>query len=254
MNHHEPHSDDERSPEERELAALYRNLPQASPDARLDAAILDAATRAVAPAARRRPRWPIALGTAATLVLAAGLAWRMRDEPTRAPPTAPAPVIEARDPAPASAPAAAVAEQATELPLANASSVVREKPLAKTMMAPGAMQAIATRRNEAPRAEKSPGVQLLAPGVEPMPAQSPSPPPAPPAPAARQAITEGFAADAPGSATRNAETVDSPERRVAEIRKRLRTGDRDGAKEALAALRKQYPDYRLPSDLRQLGR
>ncbi|MDR3389833.1 MAG: hypothetical protein P4L92_22575 [Rudaea sp.] len=68
------------------LTALYRKLPQAEPDSRIDAAVLAMAHRALNPALvatplpraeRRRARWLPALGAAAGLVLAAGVALRV---------------------------------------------------------------------------------------------------------------------------------------------------------------------------------
>jgi hypothetical protein len=115
-----PPEPDEKLPGEAELAALYRQLPQSEPSPALDAAVLRAAAQALAPdeespavlrergnaaskrgdwahpkshtslpvtspsaggGSRRRPRWPIALSSAATLVLAAGLVWHMREWP-----------------------------------------------------------------------------------------------------------------------------------------------------------------------------
>lgn len=110
-----PPESDEKLPGEAQLAGLYRQLPQSGPNPALDAAVLRAAAQALAsdetspavlgverergdgahpksntsasPAspsaggARRRPRWPIALSSAATLMLAAGLAWHMRELP-----------------------------------------------------------------------------------------------------------------------------------------------------------------------------
>ena len=75
--------------EETELSALYRKLPAAQPDEKLDAAVLAMAHRAVNPhlaAAlrqdRRRPQrprpWMFAIGSAAGLVLAAGVSWQLR--------------------------------------------------------------------------------------------------------------------------------------------------------------------------------
>jgi hypothetical protein len=49
-----PPSDEDLAREERELAALYRRLPKAEPDAALDARVLADADRAVARPARRR--------------------------------------------------------------------------------------------------------------------------------------------------------------------------------------------------------
>jgi hypothetical protein len=72
--------------EDSKLAALYRKLPQPEPDAKLDAAVRSMAHRALNPqlvatprrAERRGPaRWVPALGAAAGIVLAAGIAWRL---------------------------------------------------------------------------------------------------------------------------------------------------------------------------------
>lgn len=90
-----PH-DDERLPGEDELAALYRKLPDKQPGPALHAAVLRAAAEAIRPAAARprRPRWPVALGTAATLALAFGLTWHMREWPSATQP-APMPTVPA---------------------------------------------------------------------------------------------------------------------------------------------------------------
>jgi hypothetical protein len=115
--------------EDSRLAALYRKLPQDEPDARLDAAVRSMAHRALnpqlvaapraEPRRRRSLRWIPALGTAAGLVLAAGIAYRMgpslneRNE-TGAPPSdvisvrpLDAPVVAAPPLSPAPPPAAA---------------------------------------------------------------------------------------------------------------------------------------------------
>jgi len=117
-----PQEPDEHLPGETELTALYRQLPQSEPSAALDAAVLHAAAQAVVageqPVIERRrssrepgnwvqpkpvsaegpklsdpstashgrrkagARWLIALSSAATLMLAAGLAWHMRGMPS----------------------------------------------------------------------------------------------------------------------------------------------------------------------------
>lgn len=70
------------TPEERELAdRLARLGAPGGPSSALDARILAAAHDAVAgDGARRarRTRWPVAMGVAATLVLAIGIAWQLR--------------------------------------------------------------------------------------------------------------------------------------------------------------------------------
>ena len=68
------------------LAGLYRKLPQPEPDPRLDAAVRAMAHRALNPelvatpqagSKRRRGRWLPALGAAAGIVFAAGIAFRL---------------------------------------------------------------------------------------------------------------------------------------------------------------------------------
>lgn len=81
--------------EESELARLYRRLPQSEPDAKLDAAVLALARAAVEPQRinalrhanqrHRRPWWLVGLSSAAGLVLAAGVAWQLREGMPRSP-------------------------------------------------------------------------------------------------------------------------------------------------------------------------
>ena len=73
--------------EDSRLAALYRKLPQMEPDSRLDGAVRAMAHRALNPQLvatpqagsqnRRRGRWLPALGAAAGVVFAAGIAFRL---------------------------------------------------------------------------------------------------------------------------------------------------------------------------------
>lgn len=69
------------SEEERELARLTGRLgPNGEPSPALDARILATAHASVAtaPARRRSARWPAAMGVAASLMLAVGVAWQLR--------------------------------------------------------------------------------------------------------------------------------------------------------------------------------
>lgn len=69
------------TPEERELARLTRHLgPQGEPSTALDARILAAAHAALErkQPVRRKPRWPVAMGLAASVVFAVGIAWQLR--------------------------------------------------------------------------------------------------------------------------------------------------------------------------------
>jgi hypothetical protein len=60
-----------------ELGALYRRLPRAEPPRRLDRSVLGEAARAVHGHTPRRHRWVVSIGSAAGVVLAAGIAWHV---------------------------------------------------------------------------------------------------------------------------------------------------------------------------------
>lgn len=74
--------------EDAQLSAIYRKLPGAEPNGKLDAAVLSLARRAVGAQHTTTPRrhsawrlrhgWVLGLGSAAGLVLAAGIAWQLR--------------------------------------------------------------------------------------------------------------------------------------------------------------------------------
>ena len=106
------HRHDPLSPEERAMAeALARALPRNGPPPEVDAAVLASARtalsgQATAPATRRRRRWPAALGVAASLVFAVGIAWQLRPVPQEAIPAmgeGPLPSGPAQPPADSSA-------------------------------------------------------------------------------------------------------------------------------------------------------
>ncbi len=118
----DPHSPDGMLPGEAELATLYRQLPRSEPGPTLDATVLRAAAQALEtdraqagvpverrksprergdwvhpkpltaspaePARKSRSRWLVGLGSAAALMLAAGLGWHLHGLP----PTGSAPV------------------------------------------------------------------------------------------------------------------------------------------------------------------
>jgi len=73
--------DNALTPEERELAVLLnRQGPHGEPSAALDSRILGAAHAAVTRHAARKPKpsWPVAMGLAASVVFAVGIAWQLR--------------------------------------------------------------------------------------------------------------------------------------------------------------------------------
>ena len=76
-----PYPHEPLTPEERELAQLTSRLPpHGEPSPALDARILAAAHAAAAPqpVRKHKPRWPVALGLAASVVFAVGIAWQLR--------------------------------------------------------------------------------------------------------------------------------------------------------------------------------
>ena len=76
MNTHD--HDNDALPGDDELKALYRSLPRKEPPPAMDRAIKRAAADAVRGTARRStPRWPVAVASAAMVVVAAGLGWRL---------------------------------------------------------------------------------------------------------------------------------------------------------------------------------
>lgn len=259
MNPNTPPPSDDDLPDEQALAALYARLPRAEPDPALDAIVLAAAARATPP--RRRPRWPVALGSAAVLVLAAGVAWQLRDTPPR---VASAPTVQdepAAAPSPVSAPAP-VTVPAVQKPARTARVAERHAAPATHVEARKAVRT-------PPSAQPMP-LPLEAPA--PMAPPAPPVPPAPPAPGevrtyvaapslkldsapdtraqAAYAPAEPVAMPAPMAP---APALD-PDTRVATIRRLLGEGRHDEALRELKALRHAYPHYDLPQDLRDLER
>ncbi len=74
-----PDQDLERllSPDRGEFGGLYDRLARTEPPRRLDRAVLAEASRAVLGRAPRSQRWMLGLGSAAGVVLAAGIAWQV---------------------------------------------------------------------------------------------------------------------------------------------------------------------------------
>ncbi|HEU4669680.1 MAG TPA: hypothetical protein VFR91_03140 [Dyella sp.] len=271
------HDDD--LPDEAALKAAYGRLPPSEPGPALDMAIRRAAAQAVdadtGPArARRRPRWPIALGTAATVVLAAGLAWRMRDTPTP-PPAAPASVVTAAadaarlDEADRTAEAGAAAARmhaatagaqrisATPTPAGEPKpsavppqSRAPARPAMQRKITAGAGReapAPALRAKAgAPAADRPVAMPLAAPV-----APAPPPPPAPPAPPAPMAPTQ-FAEPASAPAPTFAPVLDAmtPAAELEAIRGLYAKGATVEADMRLRAFHDSHPDWPLPDDLR----
>jgi len=213
----QPYSPEPLTPEERELARLTGHLgPQGEPSTALDARILAAAHAALErkQPARRKPRWPVAMGLAASVVFAVGVAWQLRplqQTPMAASSEAPAAVAEqeaavadsaATVASPPSMPQAELAEAAPAKAPSSVEPVSAE--LAQVEQAPPASAEVVAPRSESrarqprqlARPSKPPELRRQARIAGNVSAGSlPPPPPAPPAPAV-MATAPAPAADA----------------------------------------------------------
>ncbi|MDR6842212.1 hypothetical protein [Pseudoxanthomonas sacheonensis] len=144
------------TPEERELAQLTAQLgPQGEPSTALDARILAAAHAALdrKQPSRRKPRWPVAMGLAASVIFAVGIAWQLR-------PLQQAPVLasaEAPMPAAAAEPEAVMADSAPGSPSVPPEAAMADDKAAAAAAAPAyeeAAQAPPPVKNLAPPSEQ----------------------------------------------------------------------------------------------------
>lgn len=279
----DPREPDEALPGEAELAALYRQLPQSEPGPALDAAVLREAAQAletqpavpverrkaprepgdwvhpkpaaVTPAApagsarKLRPRWLVGLSSAAALVLAAGLAWRMHESPrTESAPVqveaaTNAPMQPAPLPAPPKQPPPRIIAAAPPAPMA-----------AKSRQAVADRQAAPASRDErlagvAPRApadvtghaSNEAASNTARPAVAEAAASAPSLP------------ATMVAAPAPVAARVDADTAtnasDTPAQELDRIRQLFAQGHDDEARQRLAAFRHAHPQWKLPPEL-----
>lgn len=256
-----PTDDDTLSPDERELAQLYGRLSQAEPDAKLDAAILAQAQAAVqSKPGRARRRWSVGFASAAALVLAVGIVWRsnMLPAPESSLVSAASSSADKESGAPAMTPVAPGAQ-------ATARNAPAEPSARMTARAEKTMRRISvtadTNVNAAPPpARYAPPPPVPAPKVvemvsPPPPAmqQAMSPPlpqtalTAPPAPP----LQAGDQAPSPASSVM-AKPDGTPAQRIAYIRRMLGEDHRTQASDAMHALRKDFPNYAIPDDLRAL--
>ena len=184
---------DPLSPEERELAQLMGRLgPTGEPSPALDAKILAAAHAAATrkPAPARKPRWPVALGLAASVVFAVGIAWQLRpmqqvasvQEAMVSHPDAETPAADDHA-AEVAAPGMVAEPSAQDATAAAAVDPVHAKAAPPPPEAPPSLAQGG--RQQAPRSvsRPPPAMKAVAP-VERREAYAPPPPPAPPAPAA----------------------------------------------------------------------
>jgi hypothetical protein len=202
------------TPEERELARLTGHLgPQGEPSTALDARILAAAHAALErkQPVRRKPRWPVAMGLAASVVFAVGIAWQLR-------PLQQAPMSAAEEPADEAVATQVLAVQApapsqedpaaasTAADLASAGAPAKPAPTeqappapAKALAPPPAESRVSPPRQQIARAKtrtSDTGREARGAGTATTAAVPPSPP-APPAPVAMAPAASTAEAEAP---------------------------------------------------------
>jgi hypothetical protein len=247
-----------------ELGALYRRLPRAEPPRRLDRSVLGEAARAVHGYTPRRQRWLFGIGSAAGVVLAAGLAWHVGQDALRRENELPSPA--ATVPAttrPTFVPVAPISESARQRARAEAQTLQEQAPAA----AAPAPKPAPLRKAEDKRKAATPLVR-----------PPPPPPPAPPPPAAATAAptAEAFPADAEREQDAAGADKVEPRRRanaapapstsvelrrdmqldpdtwLAHIEQLLRQGRRQQAIDSLRLFRNAHPRHALPDRLRAL--
>lgn len=240
------------------LRSAYARLPREEPPASLDAAILEASRRALAPRRSSR-RWAVPLSVAAVLVLAFGIAIHRDEYPTSieetkialpetpadasaAPPPDAAKLEAPSQPAPAATPATPAAKPDGE----------RAK---KKIASAAALHDQRASEEARPRSEAKPERKDLAFAPEPQapaPAQAQSQAQAVQKEAANVAPMAAAPMQAPAArmqapaAVAGAAAVDDITRELDTIA-RLRAERRDDeADKALEAFRRKHPDYRIP--------
>jgi resuscitation-promoting factor RpfA len=290
----DPRKPDEALPGEAELAALYRQLPQNEPGPALDAAVLRAAAQAleangtppVVPVERRQaprepgdwvhpkpvaatgaapagsarksqPRWLVGLSSAAALVLAVGLAWRMHESPR----TESAPVASG-----SVAPVQAEAATNAPMPLAPLPSPPKQPPPRIIAAAPPAPMMAKSRqvvadKQAAPasRDEQLAGAAARAPADVTVQSSNEAA-----TNAAKPAVAEAAAsapsmqatmaaAPAPVAARVDADTAtnasDTPAQELDKIRQLFAQGHDDEAQQRLAAFQRAHPQWEPPPEL-----
>jgi len=286
----DPREPDEALPGEAELAALYRQLPQNEPGPALDAAVLRAAAQAletqpavpverrraprepgdwvhpkpvaVTPAApagsarKLRPRWLVGLSSAAALVLAVGLAWRMHESPrSESAPVASGSVapVQAEAATNAPMPPAPLPAPPKQPPPRILAAAPHASMAAKSRQAVADKQAAPVSRDEqqlagvAPRAPadvtRQASNEIATSAAKPAVAEA-----AASAPSLQSTMV---AAPAPVAAAADTATSasDTPTQELDKIRLLFAQGHDDEARQRLAAFRHAHPQWELPPEL-----
>ena len=226
---------------------------------------------------QRAPRWPIALGSAASLVLVAGLAWHMREtaQQVRTPATSlvtapvPAPSPRASEsPAPAAPPAMLADVRAAKMldrKIADAPTMLKQqKQAARAVAAPSvsgrganSVPPAVAEASVSERAAPRQAVAAQALGGMLTNADQATPPPPVPAPSiapVRQAMP---AAPAPAAAPSvdaerdaSGQAGDTPAQELDKISQLFAQGHDAEARQRLRIFQKAYPQWPLPPALR----
>lgn len=226
-----------------EWGALYRKLSRVEPPRRLDRNVLGEAARAVHGHVPRRQRWLVGFGSAAGIVLAAGIAWHVGHQ-AMPPSAAPAPAQEA--PA-ASAPRRQYVPVQTFDESARRAAPKADTPAAPSMTAPASAPpppAAAKTRPPTPAQEKAASAPAPVPEASPRleKKEAIAPTTTPRATVADDAM-QGAASKA--AAASNATVAPAPAE-DAELRANGRA--RDASPEALTRSQEIHNDMRLPPD------
>ncbi|MFC5526217.1 hypothetical protein ACFPPA_10730 [Rhodanobacter ginsengisoli] len=233
------------------------------PKAEAVATVTPIRPREPAAAGRRgAPRWLIGLGSAASLVLVAGLAWRMR----QVPPSSPAPVEQTAGAPTTAMPPAPSATRNEPMP-PPAPMRQRTPPPAERMAYAPAAAPMAKSRGGENKPVAGNAMKVVAPPVV---AEAPAPPPpaqvasrAPrdamatadrasagaAAPMTMQAAPAPPAAEADTGVVTAARPGDTPAQELDKIRQLFAQGHDDEARQRLRAFRQAHPRWTLPPEL-----
>ena len=275
-----------------EIGGLYRRLPRYEPPRRLDRAVLGEAARAVhSGRPPRRQRWILGVGSAAGIVLAAGMAWRIghdamdRNEAgsaTSAPRVVPVqPISEA--PRAKNEPPAPPAESDT----GQLAEKRAQDAAAANQATQDELKSVARRAKTAAGKPAAPAASPLRKSAKPSPAPAVSAPPeafpsagerqrgetkdleksrvggAAPAPSSAGAykradkessVERGLASPTPpsGSVELQRDMQLAPEDWLAHVRELVHQGREQQAAESLRLFRQSHPDWQIPDDLKRL--
>ena len=276
-----------------EIGDLYRRLPRYEPPRRLDRAVLGEAARAVhSGKPPRRQRWMVGIGSAAGLVLAAGIAWRIGHDAMKEQDAA---TIGAQRQTPIIVPVEPVTEPARkrEAPAQEpAQEETQAAPPASMAKSIGEMDRSAAKDETKTRAQDKLKANAKAAPKPAKPAAAPplpvaTPPAAPPQAFPEAARERGETESSTGAADQSATAAGAaapiekrgalnedfsqpstaplgssielrrdlqlaPEDWLAHIHQLLRQGRRQQATESLRLFQRAHPDWTIPDDLRPL--